>query len=279
METIKNYLETMFANLPDTEETRRAKKELFSMMEDKYNELKNSGMAENEIIGTIITEFGNVDELKESLGLDKQTEPVRVAAYNDVIIENSEGQDGSRKILSIDEVEDYVMDNALSTFIFGLGVFFCILSPAGPVLFGGFEEIFGKNVFTNLFSGLGVGFLFLSVAIGVGLILLSSAKKKNWEFLDEKTCMLDSYTEEYVKNEMAQNNSSKLFMFALGVGCCIISVLPVSVLGTIGISSFLTEAIGPTLIFVLVGIGVFFILNSSRKASAYEKLLSLNEKQ
>ena len=57
METIKNYLETMFANLPDTEETRRAKRELFSMMEDKYNELKAQGMAENAIVGTIITEF------------------------------------------------------------------------------------------------------------------------------------------------------------------------------------------------------------------------------
>ena len=50
METIKNYLETMFANLPDTEETRRAKSELFSMMEDKYNELKAQGMAENAIV-------------------------------------------------------------------------------------------------------------------------------------------------------------------------------------------------------------------------------------
>ena len=59
METIKNYLETMFANLPDTEETRRAKMELLSMMEDKYNELKAQGMAENAIVGTIITEFGN----------------------------------------------------------------------------------------------------------------------------------------------------------------------------------------------------------------------------
>ena len=63
METIKNYLETMFANLPDTEETRRAKSELLSMMEDKYNELKAQGMAENAIVGTIITEFGNIDEL------------------------------------------------------------------------------------------------------------------------------------------------------------------------------------------------------------------------
>ena len=80
METIKNYLETMFANLPDTEETRRAKSELFSMMEDKYNELKAQGMAENAIVGTIITEFGNIDELKESLDLGKRDTIVPVVS-------------------------------------------------------------------------------------------------------------------------------------------------------------------------------------------------------
>ena len=39
METIRNYLETMFANMPNTPEVRRAKDELLQMMEDKYNEL------------------------------------------------------------------------------------------------------------------------------------------------------------------------------------------------------------------------------------------------
>ena len=36
METIRNYLESMFANLPGTPEVRRAKDELWQMMEDKY---------------------------------------------------------------------------------------------------------------------------------------------------------------------------------------------------------------------------------------------------
>ena len=36
METIKNYLEAMFRNLPQTEKVLRAKSELFQMMEDKY---------------------------------------------------------------------------------------------------------------------------------------------------------------------------------------------------------------------------------------------------
>ena len=275
MDTIRNYLETLFASMPDTEETRRAKRELFSMMEDKYNELKDQGMAENEIIGTIITEFGNIDELKESLGIGNEPEIIRTVAT----IEDAGYDNIPTRLLTIEEANDYVADNTLSAFIFGLGVFFCILSPAGPVIFGGFEDIFGENVITSIFSSLGVGFLFLSIAVGVGLILLSSGKKRGWEFLNEGNCQLDPNAEEYVKSELSVCSTSKLLMLALGIGCCICSPVPVSVFGAMGISKLLSEAVGPSMIFVLVGIGVFFILYSSGKSSAYERLLNLKENQ
>ncbi len=69
METIKNYLDAMFLHLPGIPEVFRAKNELAQMMEDKYTELIASGMRENEAVGTVITEFGNLDELAESLGI------------------------------------------------------------------------------------------------------------------------------------------------------------------------------------------------------------------
>ena len=43
METIKNYLESMFSRLPNTLEVQKAKYELAQMMEDKYTELKKEG--------------------------------------------------------------------------------------------------------------------------------------------------------------------------------------------------------------------------------------------
>ena len=63
MDAIKNYLETMFLNLPNTPEVQKAKYELGQMMEDKYRELIADGKTENEAIGTVIAEFGNLDEL------------------------------------------------------------------------------------------------------------------------------------------------------------------------------------------------------------------------
>ena len=57
MEAIRNYLETMFANLPNTPEVLRAKNELWQMMEDKYNELIADGKSDNEAVGTVIAGY------------------------------------------------------------------------------------------------------------------------------------------------------------------------------------------------------------------------------
>lgn len=286
METIKNYLETMFANYPDTEETRRAKQELLTMMEDKYNELLESGMPRNEVIGTIITEFGNLDEIADTLELNRND--VVDVAYRDsrnsaenadsVIVERHEVVDTpvNKRLITMEEANDYVMDRTFSRFLLGLGVFFCILAPAGPVLGSGFYEIFGANVISNLFEGIGVAFLFISVGVGVGFIIMSGTRMKEWKFLRKETCYIDQSTEEYFRNENALAAASRSMMLALGIVLCVVCVVPVVMFGIISISTFLTAAVGPSLIFVLCGMGVFFILNASRRVDAYEKLLSLH---
>ena len=270
MDTIRNYMETMFANLPDTPEMRKAKQELMAMMEDKYNELIESGMPKNEVIGTIISEFGNIEELAESMGIDLNN-------GKHVEVVTAEIIDSSRRYIGINEASEYAMDYAFGRFLLGLGVFFCILSPAGPILGEGFCNLFGNNVFGNFFESLGIAFLFISTALGVGLIILSSAKKKEWKFLKKEHCALDSETEQYIMDEKRQCGASSSIMLAVGIIFCIVSVVPVSVFGALSISDFLSEGVGPSMIFVLIGIGVFFILNASRKESAYSKLLSLNK--
>lgn len=110
MDTIKSYLETMFANLPATAEVLKAKDELWGMMEDKYNELISEGKSENEAVGTVISEFGNLDELAETLGLNRQSSaPV-----------------DNRRTLTQDEARSFVSAGSRHAFLTALGVFLCI---------------------------------------------------------------------------------------------------------------------------------------------------------
>jgi hypothetical protein len=62
----------VFSKLPQTPEAHRAKDELGQMMEDKYAELLAQGMSEKDAAEATIAEFGNPDEVLESLGVKPQ---------------------------------------------------------------------------------------------------------------------------------------------------------------------------------------------------------------
>jgi hypothetical protein len=258
METIKNYLESMFANLPDTLEIRQAKEELYGMMEDKYTELINEGKPQNEAIGIVISEFGNLDELAEGLGINKA-----INEFNAL----------DRRYVSRREAEDYIFSAVCRRFYLALGIMFCICAPVGPIIFAPITDFFHLA----LFEGIGVVLLFLCAAIGVGLIVFSGFTMKEWKFIDEELCTIDADTAAYVRAEKEANESSRGMLLALGIMLCIASVIPVIFLSMIFSKiPFISDGIGPSMIFVLAGIGVMMIVFSSSKNSACKKLLSLN---
>ena len=273
MEVLKNYLETMFAKMPETEDTARAKQELWSMMEDKYNELISAGKQENEAIGTVISEFGNLEELSESLGLKKEgPQPVEFNPNKEPVAEDVKYT--GKRLVGIDEALAYVSDATASRFLLGLGVMFCIFAPAGPILGSGLGDILFFRMISGLFEGLGVALLFVLAGLGVGLIILSSARKKEWRTLKKKYCSIDDEARAYVSNEKAGNSVNKSMMLAFGIVLCCISVVPVVFFGILFDGNFFSDALGPSMIFILTVIGVFFILFSSAKDAAYSKLLS-----
>ncbi len=262
---IRVYLENMFSNFPKTEEVLRAKKELLSMMEDKYNELIAQGMQENEAVGIIIAEFGNLDEIADSLGLHKVAEG-----------EEDYETEKVRRQVTIDEAKSYISEYTLSKYMLGFGIMFCIVAVIAPILSDGIGDIFILNIFARVFSGLAVVLFFGAIALGVGLIVLSAARRKEWRFLKEQLCYIDEMTTEYVKSEMDANQVAKGMTFAAGIVLCSISFMPAIVFDIIFKQGFMTENLAPALLFVITGFGVLLIVASTGKSSACKRLLNLN---
>ena len=77
MEIIMNYIDSMFAGVPVTEQTKRLRDDITANMCDKYDELINEGKSGNEAIGTVISEFGNIDEVLSEMGVSR-TAPAAV---------------------------------------------------------------------------------------------------------------------------------------------------------------------------------------------------------
>ncbi|MCR4695141.1 MAG: permease prefix domain 1-containing protein [Pseudobutyrivibrio sp.] len=247
METIKNYLTNMFMSLPNTPEVVRAKDELLSMMEDKYQELRDEGKSDNEAVGIVISEFGNLEELAESLGIaDQMTEEKR----------------DTRPVLPMEKAKEYIEIQGQKGNLVSFGVFLCITSVLSPIIFG----ISDLDLIVNF----GIAGMFIMIAVAVILFIIAGSKG-DFKEIEKKTVVLDVETTEYVRNEKARYSSSHVIMLAIGVGLCICSILP-PILFSIGN----LEDLGAGLMFVFVGVGVLLIVASSYKQGAYDNLLKLN---
>lgn len=71
-EKMKNYLNALFSALPDTEEVRGVKEELYASMVDRYNDCLAEGMDEQEAYDTVIDGIGDLRELFDELKEEKK---------------------------------------------------------------------------------------------------------------------------------------------------------------------------------------------------------------
>ena len=249
MNTIRNYLDNMFRNLPNTEEVRKAKAELLQMMEDKYEELIREGKTDNEAVGIVISEFGNLDELAESLGIGQQV---------------NESANDSKPILSMDRIKSYLAMINMRALLIPIGVALCICSVAAPIL----EDAFSIDL-----EVLGVGGMFTMIAAAVVLFVLAGIKGKEYLEVRRKECSLSVEGAEYVRNERSSFRSSYGMMTSIGVGLCILSILNPIVFDKI---PALSSNFGAAMMFGFIGLGVFLITYAHTKMKGYDRLLELN---
>ena len=257
MQAIRNYLETMFMNLPNTPEVLRAKEELWQMMEDKYTELKNEGKSENEAVGTVISEFGNLDELAEELGIHQFMELPEVVAEQ------------PRRTITMEDTKQFLHDKARQAFQVAFGVLLCIVSPVGIII--------SEAVHIN--ELIGVLALFLCIAVAVGMFVFSGISIKKWDFLKQEPCALDFETTNYVHEKKDYNRGIFALFLVIGIGLCILSVIPVIIFGEINLhmQAVNLESMGAAFLLLFVAIGVFLIVYGSMIYGSFDELLKVND--
>ena len=250
MNAIRNYLDNMFRNLPNTEAVRRAKSELLQMMEDKYEELISEGKTENEAVGIVISEFGNLDELADSLGISEAV---------------TENPVEDKPMLSMDRVKEYLSMINTKAILLPLGIALCILSVVSPIL---------ADILPDALDVIGAGGMFAIIALAVGLFIFSGLKSKEFAEVKNKECSLSIEGAEYVRNERRGFKNSYGLMSSFGIGLCILSFLNPILLDKI---PFIDSNVGAAMMFVFVALGVFLITSANTRMNGYDRLLALNE--
>ena len=257
METIKKYLETMFAQLPNTPEVWRAKDELLQMMEDRYNDLLSEGKSENEAVGAVIAEFGNLDEVAESLGIG-----------------NVVGRQSPQTELpefTLQEAEEMIDDRSLTAFLRGLGVFFFIICPVGFILSDAFFPSAG------MLTG---GFLSMicCVIAGIGLMVYCGVMDSKWKYVRDMGYRIDYQTASEIYEQKESFRVTRALLKAAGIILIIIGFVPAAVIEALKLPEALEDGLGGALLFLMVGAGVMLLVYSSGKNKVYEDILNMNDR-
>lgn len=256
METIINYLDNMFATLPNTKQIKSMKEDILSNMEDKYNELKESGKSENEAIGIVISEFGNIDELmvEFDIKLDDKSDKM--------------------PILTKDEVNDYLEVSKKTSKLIGLGVVLCILSPALLILI---QQLIENGIITAFSEDtgamIGLIILFLLVAIAVSMFIYTGMVMDKYKHI-ENSFELPPHLRKSIEIKNDSFRPTYILSIIIGVVLCILS--PTIIFITSALSEKL-ENFGIIGLFLIISVAVYTFIYFGSIQSSYKKLLQIDE--
>ena len=253
MEAIVTYLDNLFASFPETEVVREMKSDLLASMEEKYEALKKEGKTENEAVGIVIAEFGNMDELISQL--DTKEKKYDEAAH----------------IVSGKEAESYLIARKHSGIFIGLGVFLLIMAPAIRILITQFME-------AGLFGTISEGAkdqvwwripFFLIMACGVGIIVHSSLKFNKSGFI-KGNINLQSPVKSHIKKQSDSFNKFYLNAVKVSVGLLILS--PIALLLS-SLKEDNASNYGLPILLTLAGIAIYILIYVVNVKMGYNKLL------
>ena len=265
METIKIYLDNMFLSFLETPQVMRAKRELFDMMEDKYQELRAQGRTENDAIGMVISEFGNLEEMAQILGISEYRK------------ESTFGRTGRGRFVSMGEAREYIEASSRHGIRIGLGVMLCILSPIMLIILSGAAKTEGIGLAEPVAEGLGILILLILVAAGVACMIMGGFAYQGYEKMKEENIFLDVSTENYIREEKADFQGGFAVSITLGVVLCVLSALPICMMGLIPVESEFLDGICVGILLFMVSVGVFLFIMSGVRKESYDILLREGE--
>lgn len=231
------YLDGMFAGYPDTSDTRAARRDLRAMMDDKYEDLTASGMTTNTAIGSVIAEFGDLDEVAPLLGL------------------TTTDLDDST-IITPENARSYLTASYQQRLRRSIGIGLLISSPAPLLLFLAIRLFTGpgSSAASALFA---VGVFLSLVFVGAGIALLMRVKNALDPFqpISQSRLLTTSSARETVREWRDGHQLRQGLITALGRATLIVSPLPLIVAITIAYYHNSSIGIGLAAMVFLLGCG------------------------
>lgn len=275
MESIKEYLNNIFLNMPETEDVKRAKEELLQMMEDKYEELISEGKSEEEAVGIVISEFGNFEELAEELGIE---EYLNKAPGENKTFDNANAKSNSKKTFikakvgynwRKEDVENYIDYAWAHARMIALGVALCIFAGFSDTVFETMGDAIGVG--TRLFDAIGSAAVIACIAIAIYFFCKASDMKKKAINIRKASVAMDESAVSYYQTRKDEDDRKCVRFRTFGIVLCIVSVIPSCFSGVFSYYMPLRDIMDSS-ILPIVAVGVFSIVYACSTWNRYEDL-------
>ncbi|SNU02416.1 hypothetical protein SAMN06298212_13526 [Ruaniaceae bacterium KH17] len=250
MDIITAYLDNMFSAYPPSPRLSEAKAELRAMMEDAYQAALAAGHSENEAVGQVITEFGNLDELAPVLGIAADIRPTLPDG-------GSATSSAAVKYPSVTMAEAQGYSEAVRRTHpkLGIAVALFVISPSVLIAFQGLDLSISPN--TAIFIGIAV--LLLFVVLGIGIVLLNERELGQYQRITNGQFTPDPSVTAWAQGQRTRHDRKRVWALLVSVPLFVLSALPIlwaALLHEGEQELLLGVAVPSTLLIVAIGLAI-----------------------
>jgi len=268
------YLDSMFNAYPQTPRLLEAKAELQAMMEDAYASFIAQGDSENEAVGRVIRDFGNLEEVAPVLGISADLTPDSAPAG---AAQAPAPTAPRHPPVTLDEAHSYADAQERTRFRMTAAIVLFVLSPAGIVSLPVAAKS-GLLAITDE-AGIFIGIIFLLVLAAIGVMLLISTSRETAPFtrLTESHFSPNPVVTSWAESLAAQHDRPRIRALQVAIALWILAPIPLIAFALLLDDSPLGDfwvVIGVVLVLALVATGLGVLLPHTWAQTVAENLTS-----
>lgn len=232
--------------------------------------------------GASIPDLSKILLLSEAFGVstdyllrDDIEETQKAEAFVEETVEKAAGVEIIYKI-SLDEAKEYIKDRRFAAKRIGAGVVLCILSPVILIYLASMAEYGKIGISEDVAGGLGIAALILLVIPAVALFITTGMKMEKYQYIDTEIIELEYGVTGIIKEKKQGDSERYTLGIVIGVSLCIISILPLVVMGAFGFPDYLLVT-GIVLLFLIVAAAVYLLIQVCMARETYDRLLQEGE--
>lgn len=187
-----------------------------------------------------------------------------------------ETEESPKRVISVEEAEEFLSVTRNFAKMIGLGVALCILSPVCGILLSGLTEFGWISLSESMVYGLSVTVLLLMISVAVVIFILKGINYSKYDYL-EKEQIVPGYGVEGIASKKKEAFSGTFAIcIAIGVALCILGIVPLTFLSETETET-LSEYVCAVFLLVMVATAVFLFIYSGIIYGSFDKLLRIGD--